>query len=227
MLALQHNPIFLRAMHDPTDQAPAETMTAACREPKSMLRQKGMTLIELMVGIVVIGILFALGAPNFRNWIQSSQIRTFSESILNGLQLAKSAAVNRNAPVSFVLTSTLDATCAASPTGTNWIVLLSPNDPTNQCNAAPSDTAAPFIIQKGSGTEGSPNAAVSAVAATITFDGLGRASTGANTITVSNPTGGACAGGGPMRCLHVEVTPGGRIRMCDPALATTDPQGCY
>ncbi len=223
MLTLQHNPVFSRAMPDPHGRAHVETMTAN--------GQNGMTLIELMVGIVVIGILFALGAPNFRNWIQSSQIRTSAESILNGLQLAKSAAVNRNAPVSFLLTNTLDATCAATLTGTNWIV--SQNDPTGQCNAAASDTVAPLIIQKGSSVEGSPNATFSAnPVATVTFDGLGRVSTGATTITVSNPTGGACAiqggGGGPMHCMNIVVTTGGRIRMCDTALPAypADPQGC-
>ncbi|MCC6472780.1 MAG: hypothetical protein IT514_03450, partial [Burkholderiales bacterium] len=38
----------------------------------------------------------------------------------------------------------------------------------------------------------------------------------------TNPSGGACAAdGGPMRCLNVLVSPGGQIKMCDPAVAAT------
>ena len=63
------------------------------------------------------------------------------------------------------------------------------------------------------------------------FNGLGRVSpTPAGTITydVGNPSGGTCrAAGGTMRCLRVEVSPTGQVRMCDPSLTSaTDPQGC-
>lgn len=232
MLALRHNRYLLRAPRESNCVARMGSLRISpvhC-SPISKRKQNGMTLIEIMVAMVVVGILFALGAPNFKNWLQSGQIRTSAESILNGLQIAKGAAVNRNAKVVFQMTNTLDATCAPSLTGTNWII--SQNDPagaTGACNAAPSDTVAPFIIQKRSGADGSPNAAANATAASVTFDGLGRANT-PTTITVSNPTGGACTtlggGGGPMRCMNITVTTGGRIRMCDPALPTTDPQGC-
>jgi type IV fimbrial biogenesis protein FimT len=79
-------------------------------------------------------------------------------------------------------------------------------------------------------TEGSRNAVVAATQSTFIFNGLGRLTTAADTIAVSNPTGGACATiaapNGPMRCLNVVVTTGGQIRMCNPAKAGTDPQGC-
>jgi type IV fimbrial biogenesis protein FimT len=46
---------------------------------------------------------------------------------------------------------------------------------------------------------------------------------------VTNPAGGACktAGGDePMRCLNIVVTPGGRVRMCDPSVAGPDTRAC-
>lgn len=209
-------------------------MISACKWSTKVCRQvAGFTLIELMVGIVVIGILLAVGAPNFKNWLQSAQIRTSAESMLNGLQIAKATAVNRNKNVLFMLTATLDATCAASVNGQNWIV--SQNDPTGSCDLAPSETNPPLIIQKYSNAEGAPNAAASSTAATVTFDGFGRATSAnivggnAATISISNPTGGACATDpipGPMRCMDIQVTTGGRVRMCDPKLPATDPQGC-
>ena len=65
----------------------------------------------------------------------------------------------------------------------------------------------------------------------ITFNGLGRAELASNvTFYVTDPAGGACktAGGDePVRCLNVVVTPGGRIRMCDPSIADTkDSRSC-
>lgn len=187
-------------------------------------RQAGMTLIELMIGIVLLAILLALGAPTFFRWTQNSQIRNAAEAIQNGLMLARSEAVRRNTTVRFQLVTTTTAACALSPTGANWVVSL--DDPANSCADAPSDTTAPRIIQVRAAAEGSRNAAVNGNGVSlVTFNGMGQASVAA-TISVTNPTGGTCAAAGPMRCMRVTVATGGQIRMCDPARATTDPQGC-
>ena len=189
-------------------------------------RQAGMSLIELMIGIVVLGILLALGAPTFSRWTQSSQIRNAAEAIHNGLMLARAEAVRRNTAVRFQLVTTTTSACALSDTGANWVVSL--DSPAGACDAAPSDNVAPRIVQVRSAAEGSRNAAVNAGGVSlITFNGTGQATGGAPAaINVTNPTGGACAPGGPMRCMRVTVATGGQIRMCDPARAADDPQGC-
>ena len=189
-------------------------------------RQAGMSLIELMIGIVVLGILLALGAPTFSRWTQSSQIRNSAEAIHNGLMLARAEAVRRNTTVRFQFVTTTTSACALSDTGANWVVSL--DSPAGACDAAPSDNVAPRIVQVRSAAEGSRNAAVDAGGVSlITFNGTGQATGGAPAaINVTNPTGGACAAGGPMRCMRVTVATGGQIRMCDPARAADDPQGC-
>lgn len=194
-------------------------------------RERGVTVIELVIGLVIVAILLAMGLPSFTSWIQSSQIRNSAEAIQNGLQLARAEAVHRNASVRFQLTDTATNACALATTGTNWVVSL--DDPSGACASAASDTVAPRIIQLRPGAEGSANAAVTADQATIIFSGAGRvtpAPGAAITIAVTNPTGGTCAAsGGRMRCLNVIVTAGGQIRMCDPALtltAPTDPRAC-
>jgi type IV fimbrial biogenesis protein FimT len=122
---------------------------------------------------------------------------------------------------------------------TNWIVSV--NDPTGKCNVAESDPSAEItdptaliMIQKRSGAEGSPNAAVVAVnglvaANTVTFSGLGRA-IGVAPITqidIKNPSGGVCQPAGPMRCLRINIASGGQMRMCDPIVVdATDPRKC-
>ena len=189
-------------------------------------RQGGMSLIELMIGIVVLGILLALGAPTFSRWTQSSQIRNSAEAIHNGLMLARAEAVRRNTTVRFQFVATTTSACALSDTGANWVVSL--DSPAGACDAAPSDNVAPRIVQVRSAAEGSRNAAVNAGGVSlIAFNGTGQATGGAPAaINVTNPTGGACAAGGPMRCMRVTVATGGQIRMCDPARAADDPQGC-
>lgn len=187
--------------------------------------QLGVTLIELIVGVMIVGILIAVAAPNLSIWIQNSQIRTTAQAIQNGLQLARGEAVSRNTQIRFQLTSTTDNACILSSTSSNWVVSL--DDPTGACASAPSDTAAPRIIQVRSSAEGSGNVVIATTGpSTFTFNGLGRLTNTAGTISVTNPGGGACAPTGTMNCLNVVVTIGGQIRMCNPAKASADPQGC-
>jgi type IV fimbrial biogenesis protein FimT len=168
--------------------------------------QRGVTLIELMIGVVIMAILFGLALPSYKDWIQNTQIRTAAESIQNGLQLARAEAVSRNTPVSFTLA------------GNDWTVAV---------------VAPALTIQSKTGAEGSTNAVIAvnpAVQTTTVFNGLGRVTPAAAvTFSVTNPVGGTCqpAVGGAMRCLNVLVSNSGQIRMCDPALAlASNPQGC-
>lgn len=190
---------------------------------------RGFSLIELIVGMLVLAILVSVGAPSFMTWIQNSQLRTAAESISAGVQLARAEAVRRNTAVRFQLTSNIDATCVLSTTGNNWVVSM--DNPTGLCNNnATADDAAPVaprIIQKHSGAEGTSKAVVNADISTVSFTGLGRASN-AMTIQITNPTGGTCQNvGGPMRCLNVMVSAGGQILMCNPAFVrSANPQGC-
>lgn len=188
------------------------------------LTQNGITLIEVMISLVLLGILLALGVPSFSAWIQSSQIRNSAESIQNGLMHARAEAVRRNTVVRFQLVTDLTSGCALSASGSSWVISI--NDPAGACDSAASDTAAPRLIQSRSGVDGSPNAVINGTGVSlITFNGIGQSSTAA-TVNVTNPTGGACSPAGPMRCLRVTVTTGGQVRMCDPARAANDPQGC-
>jgi type IV fimbrial biogenesis protein FimT len=186
----------------------------------------GFSLIELMIGLVVLGIVLMVGLPSLATWMQNVQLRNSAETITAGLTLARAEALRRNANVRFQLVNSLAATCALSGSGTSWVVSLT--DPTGACNSAAAD-AGP-IIQKKDGAEGSPNAVVAATGGnTLVFNGLGRVLqvTPITQIDVTNPSGGTCQPGGPMRCLRLTVSSGGQIRMCDPAVAaTTDPRAC-
>ena len=170
----------------------------------------GMTLIELLIGFVLVGVLLALGVPSFSAWMQNLQVRNAAESIFNGLQLARASAVQRNKSVSFTM---------AGP-DSSWAVTIDTPD------IALAESA---TVQTRSAAEGTPNAVVATTSSTIRFNGLGATSLpGAATIQVTNPVGGTCAGsGGSMRCLNVTVSVGGQVKMCDPKItAVGDSRKC-
>jgi type IV fimbrial biogenesis protein FimT len=195
---------------------------------------RGFTLIELMIGLALLAVLLMLAMPTFSTMLQNQKLRAVAESIQAGLQIARVESMKRNQTVEFMLTDDdpVEAGVAgfgATTNGPHWAVRV--------------DTGAGFTFVEGrAGPEGSSATAATlsvVIAAgslpagnTIRFDGMGRTNLGAASATfdVSNPAGGACktAGGNePMRCLRIVVTPGGRVRMCDPSVtAATDTRSC-
>lgn len=161
--------------------------------------QAGVSLVELMIGLVIVGILLVAGVNSYSQWIQNQQIRVAAESILNGMQIARSEAVQRNTTVSF-----------ARDAQSGWTV-----------------SAGGVPIQARSAKEGSRNAfidtATTSAPATITFDGMGRANLGgvaSAVIAVSSVSAAAT------RPLNIVINGGGSIRMCDPNAAAGDPRAC-
>jgi type IV fimbrial biogenesis protein FimT len=193
----------------------------------------GFTLVELMVTITLIGVVVMVGAPSFGTWIQNVRLRSASESILTGLQLAKSEAVSRNARVRFQLTTTLDDTCALSTTSPTWVVNLDPDADADavvgNCDAPASDTDAPRILHKPEGATYPPGMTVDSNVSSVAFNGLGRPVTampdGSVSIDIAKP-GDCVASGGTLRCLRVVVSSQGQVRLCDPKFEAPDPQGC-
>jgi prepilin-type N-terminal cleavage/methylation domain-containing protein len=60
---------------------------------------RGLTLIELMVVVVLVGILLALVAPSVRGMISAQRVRSINAELLTDLQFARSEAARRNRDV--------------------------------------------------------------------------------------------------------------------------------
>lgn len=188
---------------------------------------RGFSLIELIVGMLILGILLALAMPGFSNWLHNARVRTTAESVQNGLQLARAEAVRRNTPVLFSLVTTTDAGCARDPAGPNWVISL--DDPTGKCDEAPSDDADPRIIQSRSAAEGGAAVTIDSDQSSFLFNSLGRLTTPAGNVNFLITREEDCLEkAGPVRCLRVMVSIGGQIRMCDPdpALPAGHTQAC-
>ncbi|HEY0064200.1 MAG TPA: GspH/FimT family pseudopilin [Telluria sp.] len=196
-----------------------------------IMRTRGFTLLEMMVGVLIVSLLLAVGIPSFSGWIQNVQSRSAAEAILNGMQVARTEAVRRNMPVRFNLTDA-DGKIAFVISCVR-ITATCPNTPLQERNAAEGGGNARVGISNDAtpdptpvGYYGTAIAAGTELPAGVTFDGLGRtlvanAGKDITRVDISNakdPTA---------RRYVIKVGTGGEVRMCDPALAfSANPQGC-
>lgn len=189
--------------------------------------QRGFSLIELMLALVIVSVLLGLALPNYRVWVQNQQARAAAESVLNGIQLSRSEAVKRNGTVRFVL-------CGPGGGGTAaWEVLAAsagaPAPGVSQaCGALSTAAVDEERVQEHSSDEGTGLALIAILPAgsdTLTFSSLGRVIPNADGSDPITSVAVTTASGD--RGLNILVGPGGNARMCDPHIvAATDPRRC-
>jgi type IV fimbrial biogenesis protein FimT len=167
--------------------------------------EKGMSLIEIMIGLTLISIMLGLGVASLFGYNVNTSIRGVSEEMNLGLRQARIEAITRNSPVQF------------SANGSNWTISIPP------IGLAPA-----VILAQRTGKNNENNILFQPANLNITFNGQGFPSPLANyVVTITAPSINDCVNaGGPIRCLQVQVSTGGRIRTCDPSLANTDPRAC-
>jgi len=191
------------------------------------MKQRGFTLLEALIAIVIAGMLLAAALPSAGTWIRNTRIRTAAESISAGLQQARNEAVRRNQPVGLYFVSDIDSVsmtdaCALSSSSLGWVISLS--SPAGKCQT---DRNAFIALRPAGETAG--GLAVATVDSTATpatsimFNGFGQVSsaTPISCIRVSNSTDASA------RALNIAINPGGQVRMCDPAVSDdNDPRKC-
>jgi type IV fimbrial biogenesis protein FimT len=201
--------------------------------------QRGVSLIEMMVAITILAILVVLGIPSYRQWTLNTRIRTVTESIQNGLRLARNEASQQGRYVRFQLNS-----------ATNWQVCLLPASASSAKAATDCSTATSVIqtwnspgastVQVGAST--SPHDVVSSslssstygttisngIPAGVTFDALGRPTAyGSTSILRIDATAASTSLQSSSRRLVTTISPGGMVNMCDPAFKlSNNVMGC-
>ena len=190
------------------------------------MRQRGFSIVELMIAITVLALILALGLPNLVDMVRSTQVRGLAESLQSGLQRARAEAIKRNRPVSLWLVTpavgTPGASCALSSASGSWVIAL--DNPAGKCNVAPSDTTDPRIVQMVGGTGNDITVAAlttgGSAATSVTFNSYGQPTAGSiGRINITH------AESGP-RQLRVEISASGGVRMCDRQVAAGDSRAC-
>jgi type IV fimbrial biogenesis protein FimT len=172
-------------------------------------RQRGFTIIELMVTGVVLAILLTIGLPSFNQFIVRNQVRASAEALQNGVQLARAEAVRLNAKVRFTL---------GAGTSSSWGVNV--------------DSGGALVQEsRASGEGGSASVTTTrtpANATQITFNGLGRVVANTDASATLTAVDVSVSGAPPNSTLRIQVSsPGGQVRICDPSVTgTTDTRRC-
>jgi type IV fimbrial biogenesis protein FimT len=190
-------------------------------------RIRGFTLVELMVTIALLAILLFAAVPSFTQWSRNNQLRSTTESLQNGLRLARTQAMTSNRQVVFSLTNATPALNTTAATGgLNWTIQTIPLIAGETAEYIQGGNFATSV--SGITITGTPPVAA------ICFNAVGQ--------QVSNPTPGtgtACVAGGVSfevsraiavtgqdRPLRVNLSFSGQVRMCDPARPAGSPDSC-
>lgn len=174
-------------------------------------RLRGATLLELMIGIAILGILLIAAAPSFSAWITNTKIRTAAESIQNGLQIARNEAMRRNTNVAFRLDS-----------GSSWSIFVVSTAEKLQTRAKEDGSTSNVTV-----------IAVPAGSTTVTYTALGRIApanlaapvTPFTRLNIDVPI--SILSAADSKDLAITASSGGQIKMCDPNVSTaSDPRKC-
>lgn len=197
-------------------------------------KERGVSLIELMIGLAILAFVLMMGVPAFGTFLQNQKLRDAATTTFAEANLARAEAIRLNSTVQLVFTEdepdiSTFKDAASSISGRNLLVRGNVYNPTTgQAEPKMLDVK---LRREGSG-QTDPDAAGVQVASTtglIEFTPLGGTNLVADeTIQITNPAGGECkSAGGTMRCLNVVITRGGQIRLCDPAVTTAgDTRSC-
>jgi type IV fimbrial biogenesis protein FimT len=192
---------------------------------------RGISVIELMVVVTIIGMMLMLAMPGIGNWIANSRVRTVSDEVQNALRLAQAEAVNRNRQVAFVRTAAAPARNATpSASGNNWYIQVLPLNATEAATTEFQDTAylqgGAFSTQSGAAVAGPALVCFNSVGRVVNNNATALGDNCVAPTTATDPTDLDVTLASSNRAMRVELFLGGRVRLCDVSASTSQPNAC-
>lgn len=96
-----------------------------------MRRQRGMTLLELLIVITVLAIVLAIGVPGMRDLVLNNRQAGAVNELVTALQFGRSEAITRNiaAPAVVSVCASNNGTSCSGTWSDGWIVFTDANGP--------------------------------------------------------------------------------------------------
>lgn len=88
------------------------------------LRQRGLTLIELMMAVAVAGVLLALAGPSFQQALGKNRLSSTASELTGAVQLARAEAIRQNRRVTLCRSVDGSACDSTGSTWPGWIVFV-------------------------------------------------------------------------------------------------------
>lgn len=126
------------------------SVTHRCNRSASSFgrRQTGVTAIELLIVIAIVGILAAVAAPSFLSTLQTMRQKSALTVLLDDVNRAKGEAIKRNARVLLCARDAAGTDCAASSNWqAGWLVCTEDSANVNHCLASSSTAPNPLAVR--------------------------------------------------------------------------------
>ncbi|MBD9367538.1 GspH/FimT family pseudopilin [Xanthomonas sp. XNM01] len=166
----------------------------------SRRRQRGFTLIELMVTVAVAALLLSLGLPSFQQAMRSNRVATTSNELMASLALARAEALKGLGPAGICRTEDGETCADGTDWSVGWLVW-------RQERSADGVTLVPVRYVQSVG-----RMSVTGPVGGLDFTVQGRSADGDQSIDIAPNDAEA-----PARCLSVNVT--GQARLSKEACA--------
>ncbi len=144
-----------------------------------MKDEKGFTLVELLITILVASILMAVAVPAFNDFIQNNRITAANNALVSSLAGGRSEAIRRREPVTICSSVNLTGCANSANWETGWIIF---NDTNNSGTIDGADT----VLRVWEAIPVGFTMTATGGAQRVTFDRLG-AVTPAETFALNNP----------------------------------------
>ncbi len=174
---------------------------------------RGFTLIELMVAITLIGLIAAIGVPNFQGFLMEKKVTESANLFLQAAQSARSEAIKINGRVALV----------KAPSTNEWCIIdRSVNATLATCDASTNAVGNGIVRKFLNGNQQTQGVTSPDNASMLTFNSFGQRVPNSD---LSNPID-AMNFSMTDSSKQLRVTTTGGLRMCDPNRPSGDTQAC-
>jgi type IV fimbrial biogenesis protein FimT len=176
---------------------------------------QGFTLVEMLVGLGLTVFFMLMTLPSASAYLTDARIRAAAQTYYSGAQLARAEAVRRNAEVRLLLTD--DPSASPPTTSVNalgWVTLAGGLQGVDWSTLEGTE----WVDSKDPKESRTTGLRVAANEAVVQFNGQGAASV-KQIVKFLGPAADTCYPQGPRRCLHVVISLGGQVRLCDPGIS--------